>query len=235
MTDRELLVSIQEQIEEQLQNPIPPILQGDLTLRLPDSPEGTPKGYFNGWVWPMPVWNGEDPVISSGFNRYQVGEPGDDDYERQHLGVDCCYKNDEARVPNPPEWTKWYHCPSNTIPMLAMGPGHIWSAEYTSTGWTVKVDHHAWCGFPLVTYYTHMSELFIDEWAAGAGGLYVYAGFQLGYVGNDPEEPDDDINHSHTELWDYSEGVGSGRVNRSLNPEEYFPHFGKVVLAQPLR
>lgn len=228
MTDRELLIHIRDEINVHLAATPEPILPEGLLVKLPRNPEGTPKGHFNGWVWSMPIWQGQDPVISDGFSRYQVGNPGDPNYHRQHLGVDTCYKNAEAREPNLPEWSKWYHCPSDTIPMLAMGPGHIWSAEETEQGWTVRIDHHAWVGFPLVTYYTHMSELFIPEWAAGAGGQYVYAGFQLGYVGNSPKG--EDINHSHIELWDYSDGVQSGRVNRALNPEEYLPHFGKVIL-----
>jgi hypothetical protein len=232
-TDREQLISLRNQINTHVaDNPYPTLPEG-LVIKLPDNPEGTPKGHFNGWVWSMPNWNGEPPVVSDGFNRYAVGEPGDDDYRRQHLGVDCAYKNEEAQEPFIPEWSKWFNCPSDMIPMLAMGPGHIWYADETDQGWTVKIDHHAWCGFPLISYYTHMSELFIETWTHEGGGIgggqYVYAGFQLGFVGNSPKN-DDDINHSHTELLDYSEGVQPGRENRCLNPEEYLPHFGQVVL-----
>ncbi len=183
----------------------------------------------------MPIFNGDEPVISSGFRRHAIGEPGKPGYKRQHLGVDGAYKNEVAHEPYPPEWSKWYNCPSDMIPMLAMGPGHIWFANETDQGWTVKIDHHAWAGFPLISYYTHMSELFVGTWSHENGGLdggqYVHAGFQLGFVGNSPVN-DDDINHSHTELLDYSPGVEPGRVNRALNPEKYLPHFGKVIIQE---
>jgi murein DD-endopeptidase MepM/ murein hydrolase activator NlpD len=241
VTDRELLISIRDQINVQLEtvppcpNPVPP---GALVIEPNSDPTGTPKGNFSGWLWPMPIYEGEPPVISDGFNRYAHGEPGDPDYERQHLGADIMYKNAHEMIPDLPEVTKWFHCPSNTIPMLATGPGHIWYAGLTAQGWTIKIDHHAWAGFPLVTYCTHMSELFIEPWFTGdeaegkgkAGGQYVYAGFQLGYVGNSPlgEDP----NHCHYEMWDYSEGVPSGRENRALDPELYLPYFGKLVMLE---
>jgi murein DD-endopeptidase MepM/ murein hydrolase activator NlpD len=119
--------------------------------------------------------------------------------------------------------------PSNTVPYLAPGPGHIWFAGKTSQGWTVKIDHHGWAGFPLITYHTHMSQLFIDEWDDGKGGLYVPAGFELGFIGNTPKS-EDDINHVHFEMWDYTKGVPPGRENRALDPEPYLKCFGHRVL-----
>jgi hypothetical protein len=231
-TDREELLSLRDQINVHIEeHPYPELPEGTI-IRLPDDPEGTPKGHFNGWVWSMPIWEGKVPVVSSGFNRHQVGEPGDDDYERQHLGADSAYKNSSAQVPNLPEVSKWYHCPSNTIPMIAMGAGHIWFADETDQGWTIKIDHHDWYGFPLISYYTHMSDLFVPVWSKNGeglgGGEYVHAAQQIGYVGCSPKNPN--LNHSHTELLDYSPGVQPGRVNRCLNPELYLPHFGQLVL-----
>jgi hypothetical protein len=191
----------------------------------PEMDDEPPKGNFDGWLQSVPYWKNEDPVISDGFNRHATPD------HRQHLGIDTCFKNEEEMVPNLPENTRWYHCPSNEVPMLAMGPGNIWFAGLTNMGWTVKIDHHDLAGFPLVTYYTHMSELFIPNWDSTGGGQEVFAGMQLGFIGNSPAGAYD-LNHSHIEMWDYSEGVEDGRVNRALNPELYMPYFGKLVLPQ---
>jgi murein DD-endopeptidase MepM/ murein hydrolase activator NlpD len=218
MTDRELLVQIHDDIETHLETT--PNAEGIYNMQPASNADETPKGNFSGWVWPVPVWNGEVPVISDGFNRYQQGEPGEPGYRRQHLGVDVMFKNAEPQVPNEPEVTKWFHMPSD-VPYLAPGAGHIWFAGKTNTGWTVKIDHHGWAGFPLITYHTHMSELFIDDYDDGRGGLYVPAGFQLGLIG-----PGGNVNHCHFEMWDYTEGVPPGRVNRALNPAPFLKCFG---------
>ena len=116
--------------------------------------------------------------------------------------------------------------PSDTVPMIAAGPGHIWFAGETGTGWTVKIDHHGWAGFPLITYYTHMSELFIENWDNAGDGLYVPAGCELGCIG----EGGTNLNHCHFEMLDYTEGVPSGRVNRAMDPAPYLECFGHRVL-----
>lgn len=207
--------------------------EDDVVMRYHKDPPKPPKGNFQGWVWPMPIWQGKTPAISDGFQRFKT------DDHRQHLGVDLMYKNARACEPQIPEQTKWYHCPSGTIPMLAMGGGNIWYAGLLATGWSVLVDHHDWVGFPLVTYYTHMSELFVDPWHKGEqhegdgkpGGQYVYPGFELGLVGNSPKGADP--NHAHVELRDFSDGIPEGRVNRCLDPEMFLPSFSRRVIGRP--
>jgi hypothetical protein len=219
--DRELLVAIRNQVDGHLEEH--PLSGSGYVMHPSSAATKTPKGFFSGWVWPVPIWDGEHPVISDGFNRYAIGRQGEKDYQRQHLGVDIMFRNSEARAPNLPEWSKWYHMPSSTVPMLAAGPGHIWFAGKTGTGWTIKIDHHGWVGFPLLSYYTHMSELFVDDWD-GTSGLYVPAGFDLGLVGNSPLGADP--NHCHFELLDYTDGIEPGRENRALDPEPYLKCFG---------
>ena len=227
-TDRELLIFIRSQIDDQLKTwpgipePSPETPDDELVIIPPPAHFKPPKGNFDGWVWAIPKWCGETPKESDGFNRHKV--PG----KRQHLGSDLCYRNSEKMRRDLPEVAPWYHCPSDTIPMLAMGPGTIWFAGKTSMGWTVKIDHGDSVGFPLVTYYTHLSELFIPEHAEGPGGREVEAGHQLGFVGNSPKG--DDLNHAHIEMWDYSAGAGGSRENRCLDPGKFLRCFGQVVL-----
>ena len=219
-TDRELLISIRTQIDDQLKDSSidPPIV-----IIPPKFNFSPPKGKFPGWVWAIPHWSGEEAKESDGFKRHK-NPP-----HRQHLGSDLCYRNKSRHVRDLPEWAPWYHCPSDTIPMLAMGPGKIWFAGKTSMGWTVKIDHGLNAGFPLITYYTHMSELFIPEHAEGPNGMEVVPGTQLGYVGNSPKG--DDLNHAHIEFWDYSEDVDtSTRVTRCLDPMKFLRCFGQVAL-----
>ena len=231
MKSRELLIELHKKIEDHLALiPSKEINDDEIIMRYQKDPLRPPKGNFQGWVWPMPVWRNKEPVISDGFNRYKTAE------KRQHLGVDVMYKNSHPGEKRLPEQTKWFHCPSNTIPMLAMGAGNIWFAGLTGTGWSVLIDHHDWVGFPLITYYTHLSELFIDPWYKGEaqdgngkpGGQYVYPGFELGFVGNSPKG--EDPNHAHVEFQDFSDGVPGGRANRCLDPKPFLICFNHRII-----
>ncbi len=220
MTDRELLNSIEDQIKEhKLVNPIGPT---PLEIIPPCGNHSPPKGGFDGWVWPIPCWDGEEPRESDGFKRHKTAE------HRQHLGSDLAYRNAAKHKRDLPEWAPWYHLMSNTVPMLAMGAGYIWFAGKTSMGWSVQIDHGVFAGFPLITYYTHMSELFIPEHVKGPHGTKVYPGMELGFVGNSPRG--EDLNHAHIEFWDYSVDAGGDRENRCLDPAPYLRCFGQVVL-----
>lgn len=220
MTDRQLLINIRSQINAQLESC--PEESDKLVIIPPKGNFTPPKGDFDGWVWAIPYWDGEEARESDGYKRYKT------DDHRQHLGSDLMYRNLHRQSKSLPQITPWYHLASSTVPMLAMGPGTIWFAGETSTGWTVKIDHGTLAGFPLVTYYTHMSELFITEHPEGVGGQEVTAGMKLGFVGNSPKG--EDPNHAHIEFWDYSDGVGGSRANRCLDPMLFLRCMGQVSL-----
>ncbi len=227
MTDRELLDSIDAQIkahkeanpEDPTTNPVEP--NDDLVVIPRLGNFKPPKGNFDGWVWPMPTWQGMECKVSDGFSRHKTAR------KRQHLGSDLMYRNERRMKRNLPETTPWYHCPSDTVPMMAMGPGHVWFAGKTSTGWTVKIDHGLSVGFPLVTYYTHMSKLLIPEHSEGPDGIEVGPGDQIGYVGNSPKG--EDPNHAHIEFWDYSH-LHASRMELCLDPWLYLRCMGQVAL-----
>jgi hypothetical protein len=194
---------------------------GQMAVDFAKDPSGTPKGNFNGWYWPMPFWNNGYPVITG------------NEFKPTHLGRDIALLNHDGLRGGAPQFyggpddnpIKKYYVKSGEVPMLAMGPGHIWFAGDSNYGWTVQIDHHDWCGFPLVTYYTHMSKLFVPEWNRQSGGLLVQAGQPIGIVG----EGGTNANHAHVEFWDFSPGVKPGRENRAMDPKLFIPHFGTVV------
>ncbi len=172
--------------------------------------------------WPVPTWFGEVPQISDTFSRIVVKDPKTGKTtHRQHLGVDICFRNKRKQATKLPEMTAWYHMPSD-VPMLAALEGTIWLAEDTPRGLTVEIDHGNRYGFPLVTYYTHMSALFVRK------GDRVTPGMPIGIIGNDPSTPYDP-NHCHFELWDYSRGSNQPREVRCLDPQPYLAVWAKVA------
>lgn len=175
-----------------------------------------------GACWPVPIWKGTAPVISDGFKRHAVKDPKTGKQKsRQHLGVDIMFRNKAAQKPKVPTVTAWHHMPSGEVPMLAMLAGTVWSAEKTPRGFTVKIDHGARYGAPLVSYYTHMSKLLVKK------GDPVTAGSVLGYIGNDPMS-ENDPNHAHVELWDYSSGEDD-RVHIAVDLGPYLKRWQKLT------
>jgi murein DD-endopeptidase MepM/ murein hydrolase activator NlpD len=173
-----------------------------------------------GACWPVPAWNGEKPQVSDGFARNAVKDPKTGKQKhRQHLGVDIMFRNRKRAKPDLPVTTAWYHCASD-VPMLAALAGKIFYASQTSRGMTVQIDHGNRYGFPLVSYYTHMSALNVRK------GQEVIAGDVIGTVGNDPSTQFDP-NHCHFELWDFSRG-NLPRVQRCIDPMPYLKVFAVI-------
>jgi hypothetical protein len=214
MDDRQMLITVRDEIDAHIAAHPHPVC-GDIELKFcAADPRDVPKGHFEGWVWPMPIYGDKPPAISNGF------DPDDG-----HNGVDIMYRNDRQMPPDPPERSAWYHCPSNIIPMYAAGPGHLWKCELLSNGWAVRIDHHDWFGFPLNSLYLHMQQVFVPEWN-GAGGMYLPAGYPIGIVGDGSAgTKSTNLNHCHFELLDYS---SSPRT--PLNPAPYLDVFGWGVV-----
>lgn len=155
-----------------------------------------PSALVGRWVWPMLRWEGRAPVISDGYgsprprgNRGQI-----------HRGVDLMYRrrsrSDLAdRFPPRPPHSRWHFTPPGTV-VVAAGPGEVWSAGWTSRGYSVVISH----GAPWATYYTHLSSLFIRDSRRGSSGERVVAGQPIGIVGADPQDGNA-IAHLHFEVW----------------------------------
>jgi murein DD-endopeptidase MepM/ murein hydrolase activator NlpD len=214
MTDREFLRRQYGAINGQLQTA--PSAEGDLVMNWPELlPTDAPRGQWSGWVNPLPVYDGREPVVTG------------NEFDAEHSGRDMAYLNTEGLSPNPPEVygginDDRYYVPSNAIPVVAPGAATIWYSKLTAQGWTVRLDHHDWAGLLLNTYLTHMSELFVPLHPAGGGGPYVYAGQPLGYVGAGPTN----ANHLHFEMWSFDSSP-----REALDPALYLPHWGKAVIS----
>lgn len=163
-----------------------------------------PRPETRGWVWPVPIFDGHAPEISSGF-----GPRGD----HEHLGVDVMFRRastDDYADHYPPRTRhgspsgRWFM--PDQIPALAAGPGRVVFASRTPKGHTVVIDHG-----PIRTYYTHLQTLFVDEVDGWNGRQLVEAGRPLGIIGGNPEEGRRALMHLHFEAW-------QGRGRRAVDP-----------------
>lgn len=200
---------------------------GDLLLRLPVEPATeTPKGDFSGWVWPMGVFQDQEPVWTG------------NSWGPDHWGSDLAYLNwlVDLLPQNYPEvyggldgalGHNRYFVPTGKIPALAVGPGRVWFAGETEWGWTVRIDHGDHAGILLNSYVTHMSRMFVDPWPGKGGGQPLYAGQEIGIVGEGPTER----NHVHLELWEFGVPNPTDRPGLPLDPRLYLPHFGRRVIS----
>jgi murein DD-endopeptidase MepM/ murein hydrolase activator NlpD len=82
------------------------------------------------------------------------------------------------------------------VPVLAVRDAKVWSAGMTPRGYSVVLDH----GPPWASYYTHLSEMFVQPTQRGQSGQRVRAGDVIGHVGADPLDGDG-LMHLHFELW----------------------------------
>src|SRR5262249_54631553 len=166
-----------------------------LLLRRPQSAEAaaiSAAGPLPGrWVWPVPMWRGRRPVISSGFNSPR---PGLD----RHGGVDVMYarSSSDPFKAGTPNGSAGYVMPDDMV-ALAASDGAIWSAGSTPKGFEVVIDH---APSPWTTYYAHLDKLFVSTRSPGAGGPRVRAGQPLGIIGFSPLDKER-LKHLHFELW----------------------------------
>lgn len=150
-------------------------------------------GKYQGWVWPVerhPI-DGNVPVISDGFDREGRRGAG-------HFGVDIMYRRPSAGPVQYPQYSKWHYMPSNSVRVLACGPGTIHAVHLNdSHGISVEIDHHRLSGDgPRVSAYRHLSSCSVTK------GMTVQAGTVIGIVGYDvSRKATETPNHLHFELW----------------------------------
>jgi murein DD-endopeptidase MepM/ murein hydrolase activator NlpD len=149
------------------------------------------------WVWPLPRWNEYTPAISDGFHSMRTAEGK----QVKHLGVDMMYRRSnpsdqsDRYPPRTGHGSRNYFMPE-AVPVLAVRDAKVWSAGMTPRGYSVVLDH----GPPWATYYTHLSEMFVQPTKRGQSGQRVRAGDVIGHVGADPLDGQG-LMHLHFELW----------------------------------
>ncbi len=143
------------------------------------------------WVWPVVSWNGRRPVISDGVGSSRPGG-------RTHRGVDIMYLRQAADPfrPGTPNGAAGHVMPDDTV-AVAASDGVIWSAQRTSRGFAVVIDHGP---RKVATFYAHLERLLVTPTTRAAAGQRVRAGEPIGIVGFDPLDGQR-LKHLHFEVW----------------------------------
>lgn len=161
------------------------------------------------WVFPVPRWQGRDPVVSDGYGSPRLGS----NRGGIHRGADIMFRRRSAtelidvfppstkEAPSP--HTRMHFVPPGTL-VLAAGDGEIWSAGWTPRGYSVVLNH----GRPWATYYTHLASLRVGETKRGGSKQRVRAGQPLGVIGADPKDARG-VAHLHFELWHGGAGLAA--------------------------
>lgn len=155
------------------------------------------------WWWPYPTLDADAaqlagvrpvPLISDGVGPNKRRRS--DGSLRAHEGVDLAYKRLRAAAsPILDGGSKWFLTPAGT-PVLAARAGRVWSAQRTSRGWRVVLDH----GKPWATVYTHLASLAIPEVTRdNRNAVTVRGGELLGEAGADPRDAQG-LRHLHFEV-----------------------------------
>lgn len=186
-----------------------------LLKRKTDSMEDA--SHWNGWVWPVPIWNGRVPVISDGFQK--VATPT----HRKHLGVDVVFRklsSDPAGLPfSSPAFTSQDPPP----PILAAFDGTIWEAGMSPRGFQILIDHGSVPNLGgVTTWYQHLSYL-ERTWKKGDK---VKAGDVLGTMGHDISTDAYKLNHLHFQLAFPRSGTPS--EDWIVDPSVYMSHWQKL-------
>lgn len=180
-----------------------------------------------GWVQPVPSFEGRTPVIS---NEYKPGPryvDGKLNY-RAHLGVDIMFRRrlgdpdgpeDAVAIPKGATSNPGWIAPAGT-PVVAAGPGTIWSADVGPLGRSVQIDHGSVGSAGGVnTFYQHL-ESFERPWQKGD---IVKAGDVIGTMGGDPSNAPH-LRHLHFELWFPRPGLPA--ENWPRDPEPFIKMWG---------
>ncbi len=169
-------------------------LPGGIVTAAPGAPPPPPPP--GRWVFPVPRWQGRNPVVSDGW-----GSPRQGDIRGTiHRGADIMFRRRtlaelaDVFPPRSPH-TRWHFMPPGTL-VLAASDGEVWSAGWTARGYSVVLSH----GAPWATYYTHLSSLRIPETKGAGSKQRVRAGEPLGVIGADPKDSNG-IAHLHFETW----------------------------------
>jgi hypothetical protein len=147
----------------------------------------TASGPFQGWVWPMPVWNGRNPVITNGFDPTPSAKWG-----MKHAGVDIMYLRHPHESARLPEGHKRFFVPSERIPVYAVGNGVVIQSGKNPLGHHVIIDH----GNGYHTFYQHLTANGLPPKSAR-----ITAGMPIGFVGHNPFPGGYPLNHLHFEIW----------------------------------
>jgi Peptidase family M23 len=168
------------------------------------------------WVWPVPIWRGRHPVISSGWGTPRTTPQG----PVAHEGADVMFRR-IASDPYPvhsPNGSKGFVMPDGVL-AIAAADGAVWSAGWTPRGFSVVIDHGD--TGKIATYYTHLEKLLVTPTARGRSGQRVRAGEPLGIIGADPMDGNH-LKHLHFAIW-------RGGPKDAIDPEPLMKPWAMVI------
>ncbi len=187
---------------------------------------------FAGGVHPMPICDGQKPLLTSGFIARSGRGPNKRRLERSgkpHYGADLLYKWDGQGEP-PLGWKEHhftarheglFYCPP--VNVAAILDGEVEFAELMKVSkkwggprWTVRIYHGELPGFGhFSTWSTHHRELLVSK------GDFVQAGEAIAICGEtgSPGAP-----HNHQEGWRWQTGDKFTREQHALDLAPILPH-----------
>lgn len=182
--------------------------------------------YWEGWVWPVPVWNGRVPVITDTFHREPSEyRPGG------HLGVDIMFPrllSDAVKggeVPVDGVHGTVHAVMPDGVPCVAPFVGRVFSADLSPRGHEMRIDHGLIHGVPVNSYVQHLST-FARDWKRGD---VVYPGTTLGTIGGDIKADAYHLMHCHFGLL-FFQTPNRPFDSYWVNPEPYMKWWRKVSL-----
>lgn len=179
-------------------------------------------------VFPIPIYRGAEPVMSSGFNAGRGPNFDRRPKPGHHYGVDLEYLRDMSKPP-PPGWqehhfgyraARQFYGPP--VPVYAVWPGEVVSAkqldvseEYGGKRWRVKVYHGELPGLGhTLTWSVHHRELLV------AKGDIVEADTPIAVLGDTGARG---APHDHHEAW-----RSRGKLHRTESPFNPWPIFNEL-------
>lgn len=181
-------------------------------------------GAWGGWVWPVAVTDGREPVVTQEFKSWDGGDRNDTTRSANHLGVDIMFpkRNGDPVQAVKHDASRMFIAPKGTL-VIAAGPGRVWSAGSGAYGKYVLVDHGAVGGVGVNTFYQHL-ESFAQPWVRGAR---VEAGTVLGVMGYSPALDSEQLRHLHFEL--RFPVAGTSQQTWPVDPAPYLAGWRKVA------
>lgn len=168
---------------------------------------------WSGWQWPVPIWNGREPLITDGFFPTATSS------HRQHEGADIGYRKLATDPAGLPWSTPGFTSQKPPPPILSVFGGKVFRVRSGSRGMNVLIDHGNVQGTGIVTWYQHLSSVNVRE------GDVVSAGSRLGIMGGDLA-PNYTWIHLHFELWAPVKGTPERSWKR--DPAPYMKLWKKV-------
>lgn len=183
-----------------------------------------------GWVWPVPYFEGREPIISHAFEEGERYNPDGTLNKMAHMGVDIMFRRgisdptepkDAVAIPKNGK-NPGYIAPKGT-PIIAAGPGKILRCGTSPRGMWIQIDHGKVGKFGNVhTFYQHLDS-YSRPWKKGDK---VLSGQLLGTMGGDPSTGQK-LRHLHFELW--KPVVGKSNNDWPVNPGVIMGKWGKLL------